>query len=136
MPYYEAYKTFGQPIVITDEADITALRSRQLGAIDFPRSGEIFVRYCDWPPLGTSPLHRHETIDFGIVVHGEMEAIMDSGETRLARTGDIVIQRSTLHGWRNPSETTWARVCFVINGQPPPVVNGEVKGMNLDAFGK
>lgn len=138
MLFYEAYKTFEAPINMSDESDITAIQSRAAGegTISFPDPGATILRYCDWPPGGSAPLHRHETMDFGIVVHGEIEAILDSGETRLLRVGDCIVQRNTLHAWRNPSGTEYARVIFVIQGCPPVKVAGKEMRQDLGAFGK
>jgi uncharacterized cupin superfamily protein len=57
-------------------------------------------------------MHRTETIDYGIVLDGEIVLIMDEGETTV-RAGDIVIQRGTNHGWANRSNRP-CRVCFVL----------------------
>lgn len=58
--------------------------------------------------------HKTESVDYAIVVEGEIWALMDVGET-LMRTGDVLIQRGTNHAWSNRSATI-ARVCFVLNG--------------------
>ncbi|KAK0742904.1 hypothetical protein B0T18DRAFT_439024 [Schizothecium vesticola] len=138
MLYYEAYKTFDPaPVNLNNESDIKVIRERvaEEAAISFPKPGATILRYCDWPPGGSSPLHRHVTIDFGIVIFGSMEAIMDSGETRMLRAGDVIVQRNTLHAWRNPSETEWARVVFVIQGTHPTIIGDKVMGEDLRAFG-
>jgi len=57
-------------------------------------------------------MHRTETIDYGIVLEGELVLIMDEGETTV-RAGDIVIQRGTNHGWANRSNEN-CRICFVL----------------------
>ncbi|MEE4349245.1 MAG: cupin domain-containing protein [Pacificimonas sp.] len=57
-------------------------------------------------------MHRTESIDYGIVLDGEITLIMDIGETTV-RAGDIVIQRGTNHGWANRSGKP-CRVCFVL----------------------
>lgn len=138
MAYYEAWTTFEAPVQMNDEADIKAVQSHaaEESNISFPKPGATILRYCDWPPGGSSPLHRHETMDFGIVIQGEMEAIMDSGETRLLKAGDCIIQRNTLHAWRNPSTTEYARVVFVIQGCPPVRVGDKVMRQDLERFGK
>lgn len=41
------------------------------------------------------------SIDYGIVLEGEFELILDSGESRIMRRGDISVQRATAHRWRN-----------------------------------
>ncbi len=61
-------------------------------------------------------MHRTQTIDYGIVIEGELTLVLDDGET-VVRTGDIVIQRGTNHAWANRSATN-CRVAFVlIDGQ-------------------
>lgn len=57
-------------------------------------------------------MHRTETIDYGIVLDGEITLILDVGET-VVRAGDIVIQRGTNHGWANRSGKP-CRIAFVL----------------------
>ena len=62
-------------------------------------------------------MHRTDTVDYAIVLEGEIYAIMDAGET-LMRAGDVLIQRGTNHAWANRSKKT-ARIAFVlIDGRP------------------
>jgi uncharacterized cupin superfamily protein len=57
-------------------------------------------------------MHRTDTIDYAIVLAGEIVAIMDDGET-VMRAGDIMIQRGTAHAWANRSGAP-ARIAFVL----------------------
>lgn len=57
-------------------------------------------------------MHKTETVDYGIMLEGELTLIMDEGET-VIRPGDIVIQRGTNHGWANRSGRP-CRICFVL----------------------
>lgn len=57
-------------------------------------------------------MHRTETIDYGIVLDGEIVLIMDEGETTV-RAGDIVIQRGTNHGWANRTDRN-CRIAFIL----------------------
>jgi hypothetical protein len=57
-------------------------------------------------------MHKTETVDYGIMLEGELVLIMDEGET-VIRPGDIVIQRGTNHGWANRSGKP-CRICFVL----------------------
>jgi hypothetical protein len=57
-------------------------------------------------------MHRTETIDYGIVLEGELTLILDVGET-VVRAGDIVIQRGTNHGWANRSDRN-CRIAFIL----------------------
>ena len=57
-------------------------------------------------------LHRTETIDYGIVLSGEVWLVLDQGEVRLG-AGDVVVQRGTNHAWSNRTEET-ARMAFIL----------------------
>lgn len=61
-------------------------------------------------------MHRTQTIDYGIVLEGELTLIVDRGETKL-NAGDIVVQRGTNHAWANRTNNR-CRVAFIlIDGQ-------------------
>lgn len=68
---------------------------------------------------GTAPhplMHRTQTVDYGIVIAGELTLIVDRGETKI-QAGDIVIQRGTNHAWANRTAYN-CRVAFIlIDGQ-------------------
>lgn len=57
-------------------------------------------------------MHRTETVDYGIMLEGELVLIVDNAET-VVRAGDIVIQRGTNHGWSNRSGRP-CRIAFVL----------------------
>ena len=57
-------------------------------------------------------MHRTQTVDYAIVLEGEIWAVMDQDET-LLRAGDVLIQRGTNHAWANRSNAT-ARIAFVL----------------------
>jgi hypothetical protein len=57
-------------------------------------------------------MHRTETIDYGILLAGEIWLVLDEGETKL-EVGDIVIQRGTNHAWSNRTNET-ARMLFIL----------------------
>jgi hypothetical protein len=64
-------------------------------------------------PSERSPgMHETDTIDYAIVLSGEIWAILDRDET-LMRAGDILIQRGTNHAWENRSDAV-ARMAFVL----------------------
>jgi len=57
-------------------------------------------------------MHRTETVDYAIVLEGEIWAVMDEGET-LLKAGDVLVQRGTNHAWANRSSKT-CRIAFVL----------------------
>jgi mannose-6-phosphate isomerase-like protein (cupin superfamily) len=62
---------------------------------------------------GRHPLmHRTESIDYGIVLEGQIVLLLDEEEVVLER-GDLVVQRGTIHAWTNRTDTI-ARMLFVL----------------------
>lgn len=61
-------------------------------------------------------MHKTETIDYGIVLEGELTLIVDEDETT-AKAGDIIIQRGTNHAWSNKSGQNCRIVFILIDGQ-------------------
>lgn len=59
-----------------------------------------------------SPVHRTESIDYGIVLEGEIVLVLDDSEVIL-RAGDVVVQRGTDHAWANRSDKV-CRVAFIL----------------------
>lgn len=61
-------------------------------------------------------MHRTATIDYGIVIEGEMTLMVDEGEVTI-KAGDIVIQRGTNHAWANRSGKVCRMAFILIDGQ-------------------
>ena len=114
----------------TPTHDLTATEAfnasnTQMAAV--PASGVGFRR-TDLPPGIQSPMHRTLSVDYGIVVAGTAELTLGgSEEVRTLRVGDTVVQRATMHQWRNPSETEWARIVWVVL----PIESLEIGGVVL-----
>ena len=70
------------------------------------------LRMIDFEPGMRSPMHRTKTIDYGIVLEGEMVLILSDSEVLLG-PGDVVVQRGTDHAWENRSGAP-ARMAFVL----------------------
>ena len=63
-------------------------------------------------------MHVTSTVDYAIVLQGELHAVMDEGET-LMKAGDVLIQRGTNHAWANRSGSV-ARIAFIlVDGRAP-----------------
>jgi quercetin dioxygenase-like cupin family protein len=76
-----------------------------------PPSGSV-IRIVDFPPGARSPMHRTESVDYGIVLAGQVHLVLDDSETALA-PGDVVVQRGTDHAWHNRADAP-ARMAFVL----------------------
>lgn len=56
------------------------------------------------PPGSVVPMHRTATLDYGVVIDGTTELVLDSGQKKLLKKGDVFVQRGTAHAWRNMTE--------------------------------
>jgi quercetin dioxygenase-like cupin family protein len=125
--YSVPYTTQQSPAVLTNEADIKAhsdLMSSGFGSIKTPHGSNL--RMLDLPPNYTGIIHRTVSLDYGIVIEGQVEMVLDGeGEKRILKRGDVIVQRGTMHGLNNPSADEWARIVFVVLDAEKVVVAGE-----------
>lgn len=120
--FFELWATDATPAPIdADEPDPAA------GPLSVaPAANGTRLRINELPPGAGSPTHRTQTVDYGIVLEGEVVLVLDDGETVL-RAGDVVVQRGTSHRWENRSAAA-ARVAFVlVDGAFTPAL-GDVLG--------
>ncbi|KAJ4247101.1 hypothetical protein NW762_013239 [Fusarium torreyae] len=115
MAFNVAYTTSEFPPSLNDDIDIEkhdeVLASNRLGLVN--KNGTV-CRIVDFAPGFDCMMHRTQSLDYGIVLEGSIELVLDSGETQLCSRGDIVVQRGTMHAWRNASSIEWARMVFVL----------------------
>ena len=123
-----AYATNEIPVQLSDDKDLGVYKSylEDLPGITIP--GGTVLRTVDMNPGSISPMHRTVSLDYGVVLEGEVELVLDSGATRLLKRGDIAVQRGTNHAWRNPSTTRWARMLYVLQESKPLEINGKALG--------
>jgi mannose-6-phosphate isomerase-like protein (cupin superfamily) len=78
-----------------------------------PPSGHL-LRILEVYPLANggqrTPMHRTRTIDYVVMIQGELTLILDDSEVVL-KSGDVVVQRGTDHAWENRSNAV-ARAAF------------------------
>jgi hypothetical protein len=120
------------PADLNNDADVRAhdekMKSGKLGLVS---GGGTVLRYVDFAPTYECMMHRTQSLDYGIVLEGEIEAVLDSGEVELMSRGDSMVQRGTMHAWRNPSKTEWARMIFVLQDCQPVFVGGKRVGEDI-----
>jgi quercetin dioxygenase-like cupin family protein len=125
--FAEVWNAAGAPTRITAvEEHEPNQRSLQLGP---PVNGSI-IRVVEMPPHHRSAMHRTRTVDYGIVLAGEVYVVLEDSETRL-QPGDIVIQRGTNHAWDNRSDSP-ARMAFIlIDAEFDPELTSRVPSLEL-----
>ncbi len=62
-------------------------------------------------------MHRTATVDYIVILSGEIWALMDEGEV-LLRPGDCLIQRGTNHAWSNRSDAPCRFVAVLVDAAP------------------
>jgi len=87
--------------------------------------GGSMIRVVDFLPGRKSRMHRSWSIDYAIVLEGEIELELDGGEVEYLEAGDIVVQRGTSHVWRNPG-TEPCRMVFVLIEAIPVAIDGHL----------
>lgn len=69
-------------------------------------------------------MHRTETVDYAIVISGEIYLVLDDSEV-LLHAGDMVVQRGTNHAWSNRSSTGCVIAFILIDG----AFDGQLQGL-------
>jgi quercetin dioxygenase-like cupin family protein len=106
------WTTEGLPISNEGDADKS---QRHIGTTI--EEGTVF-RVIDYAPGVTPRMHRTESIDYAVVMSGEIWMELDDGEEVHLRAGDVLVQRGTIHNWINRSDQT-CRIAFVLIAAQP-----------------
>lgn len=106
--------------VPADNNDEVDGRCREAG-LTIDRSS--VIRVVDMMPGKASPMHRTNSIDYGVVIEGEIELELDDGSRKTIREGGIVVQRGTNHLWRNNTDRP-CRIDFVLIEAPAYIHDG------------
>lgn len=87
-----------------------------------PAPGGTLFRICEYLPetkaaadvhhARRTGMHRTETVDYALVLEGEIVMVLDDEEVPL-RAGDVLIQRATNHSWVNRTDKP-ARIAFIL----------------------
>ena len=130
------WSTESTPVDMSGHQDRSAVKV----GITPPKGGSVF-RIVDFPPLtqevekkldpnfmahtvgvehkpskfrpSTHPfMHRTDSLDYAIILSGEIDMLMDDSTVHL-KAGDVVVQQGTNHAWVNRGKTT-CRIAFVL----------------------
>lgn len=117
----DVWNTQQMPVSLDFEKEIP-----NTGFPQTPKNGTYF-RYVSIPPdkdLGVEikigephpMMHQTQTLDYIIILSGELYLIMEEGE-KLLKAGDIVIQRGTNHAWSNRSNQPCIQLAVLIDAE-------------------
>ena len=74
-------------------------------------------------------MHRTETVDYAVVLEGEIILLLDEGDVHL-KAGDVVIQRGTSHAWSNRSGKPVKMLYVLIDGKFDPTLVKQFSKVN------
>ncbi|KAK5058668.1 hypothetical protein LTR84_010932 [Exophiala bonariae] len=121
------YTTSTMPVSMNDDKDLKSHEANMTSGpnLSLVQKNGTVCRFVDYAPESPPLMHRTQSLDYGVVISGEMVMELDDGSTTSLKPGDVVVQRGTYHAWRNPSKTTWSRMLFVLQDSEPLLIGGE-----------
>ena len=91
--------------------------------------GTVF-RIVEFSPGVAARMHRTDSIDYAVVMSGEIDMQLDAGKSVHLRAGDVLVQRGTIHNWVNRGREPCV-IAFSLIDAKPAVAGGK----RLDAVG-
>lgn len=145
--FHEVWATDATPVVVNNGSDPTLgdlclpppASGTRIRFVDIPPDTEEFlnqgaakmadaftqigdVEASTVKPDSPHPLmHRTESLDYGIVISGEMTLVLDDSEV-LLQEGSVVVQRGTNHAWANRSGKVCRMLFMLVDGQYDPAI--------------
>ncbi len=145
--FHEVWSTEGSPVQVDngDDPTISPLKlpppkqGTRIRIVDIPPDSEEFLAHGAkqmkeaFSQIGDvaastvkkdSPhplMHRTESVDYGVVLEGELTLVLDESEVML-RQGSVVIQRGTNHAWANRSDRMCRMLFVLVDGQYEPSI--------------
>jgi len=124
--FFQLWATYEMPVDLGDEA-AARQGAGSTTTIVGSRSASV-LRIGVLAPGTRSPMHRTESLDYGICLEGECDMELDGGETVSVRAGDVIVQRGTNHLWHNRGSVPCRFAWILLDAEPV-----EVGGRRLGA---
>jgi quercetin dioxygenase-like cupin family protein len=94
--------------------------ARQVG---LTLAGGTVFRIIEFAPGAAPRMHRTDSVDYAIVISGEIDMALDDSEVHL-KAGDVLVQRGTIHNWVNRGEKPCV-MAFVLVDAAPVTIAGK-----------
>jgi quercetin dioxygenase-like cupin family protein len=91
-----------------------------------PENGSRFI-VMEFAPGIASEMHRTETIDYIVMLSGEIDMEMDESTVKL-RAGDIMVQRGTNHAWINRGKEPARLAIVLLDAKPLGIGHPRLRG--------
>jgi len=85
--------------------------------------GTVF-RVVSFGPGNPDMNHRTDSVDYAVVMSGEIDMELDDGASVHLKAGDVLVQRGTIHNWKNRG-TEPCLIAFILISAKPVEVGGK-----------
>jgi quercetin dioxygenase-like cupin family protein len=86
------------------------------------KNGTVF-RVVRYEPGVTPRRHRTDSVDYAVVISGQIDMEMDDGVVVTLKQGDVLVQRGTVHNWVNTTNEVCV-IAFVLVSADPVKIDG------------
>ncbi len=126
-PGYESAVIWSTESFPADNTDPTDGATRNV-ATSVP-NGTVFRVVC-YEPGVTPRVHRTDSLDYAIIISGEIDMELEPGAEVHLKAGDVVVQRGTVHNWIHRGSVPCV-IAYVLTSATPL----SVAGKTLSSFG-
>ena len=113
------YEMWNVPHAVPTLTSTEAQEPNERGFTIMPVAGHLLRIIDIYPPKEggkRTVMHRTKTIDYVVVIEGEIVLVLDDSEVTLKK-GEVVVQRGTDHAWENRSDKMARMAFFHIDAQ-------------------
>lgn len=119
------WTTDTQPADNNGQAD-NGMREGKFTMLD---NGTVF-RILDFQPGVQKRVHRTDSVDYIVVMSGEIDMELEAGQEVHLKAGDVMVQRGTVHNWINRGTESCVMAVILVHAKPV-----QAGGKTLAAFG-
>src|ERR1700724_599830 len=121
----EIWSTDKMPVDNSEGAAGDAQRAGFVKRYNYVGTGQgTVIRITEFAPGAPKFMHRTETVDYALLLSGECDLELDSGEVVHMKPGDLVVQRGTMHAWVNNGSAP-AVFAFILIDADPATARGQ-----------
>jgi mannose-6-phosphate isomerase-like protein (cupin superfamily) len=107
----------GTAVLMFRQPGMEVLRGLSEEEVHKARHGGLPKEYQDRALSAKPGMHATDTVDYVVVVEGEITLMLDAGEVTL-KAGDVLIDRGVAHAWENRGERSCLMVTVMVDAVP------------------
>jgi mannose-6-phosphate isomerase-like protein (cupin superfamily) len=113
------FEMWSVPQAIPQLTSVEATEPKERDFTIMPVAGHLLRIIDIYPPQDggkRTVMHRTKTLDYVVVIEGEVVLVLDDSEVTLKKS-DVVVQRGTDHAWENRSDKVVRMAFFHIDAE-------------------